>query len=227
MSARLKIKAKLKATAQQQGRVMFEPVPKLWPNSTIVCIASGPSLTQADVDYVRGKCDAVIVVNNCYQLAPWADALYACDYRWWNEHRGVMAFKGLKYSLQRQSGKWKGVKVLQNTGPDGLERKPNGLKTGRNSGYQAMNLAFHLGAKRIVLLGYDMQYTHGKSHWHGDHPWGGKPPVQSFRGMFRGIVGPLAKEGVSVVNCTRETSLDCFPLMALEEALPAQVEAVA
>lgn len=200
---------------------VFEPVPKLWPGETFVCIASGPSLTQEDVDYVRGKA-RVIVVNDNYKLAPWADVLYACDYRWWDHHKGVASFKGLKYALQKPAAKWRGVTVLQNTGPDGLERKPNGLKTGRNSGYQALNLAFHLGAQRILLLGYDMQYTSGKRHWFGDHPWGGHPPVLSFRGMFRGIVQPLVeKEGVAVINCTRQTSLDCFPRMSLEQALPA------
>ena len=57
-------------------------VPRAWVDETAVCIASGPSLTQADVDYVRGKA-RVIVVNNGYLLAPWADVLYAADARWW------------------------------------------------------------------------------------------------------------------------------------------------
>ncbi|MGA4815964.1 hypothetical protein ACPA9J_15885 [Pseudomonas aeruginosa] len=33
-------------------------------------------------------------------------------------------------------------------------------------------MAIARGAKRIILLGYDMQKTNGQSHWHGDHPKG-------------------------------------------------------
>ena len=43
---------------------------------------------------------------------------------------------------------------------------------GQNSGYQAVGLAYHLKADRIILIGFDMQRTGGKSHWHGDHPRG-------------------------------------------------------
>ena len=214
-----------KAPKAPHRPVVYATVPRKWPDSTIVCIGGGPSLTQEDVEAVRGRVDAVIAINDAYRLAPWADVLYACDERWWTWHKGVKSFAGLKYSLQKSSLKWRGVQVLQNTGPIGLERKPNGLKTGKNSGYQAMNLAFHLGAKRILLLGYDMQVAIGKSHWFGSHPGGGPPPVQSFRGMFRQIVGPLEKEGVSVVNCSRETALDCFTRLPLTQALDLAVAA--
>src|SRR5262245_31665990 len=162
--------------------VVYATVPRLWPDSTIVCIGGGPSLTAEDVAFVQGKA-RVIAVNDAHRLAPWADVLYGCDSRWWDWNRGVPDFSGLKYSLQKASLKWRGVQVLQITGPFGLERKPNGLKTGRNGGYQAINLAFHLGAKRILLLGYDMQYSSSaKTHWFGNHPGGGPPPVQPFRG---------------------------------------------
>jgi hypothetical protein len=220
------MKVKTPKPAKPAVRI-FEDVPKLWPGGTVVCIAGGPSLTVEDVNYVRGKVDGVVGVNDAYRIAPWIDVLYACDAKWWDHHKGVRSFTGLKYSLQRQAAKWRGVSVLQNTGTDGLQMKPNGLKTGKNSGYQAINLAVHLGAKRILLLGYDMEIKHGsKSHWFGDHPWGNRPPVSSFRGMFRTLVAPLEKHGVTVINCSRSTSLDAFPCMALELALPA-VQAMA
>jgi hypothetical protein len=39
--------------------------------------------------------------------------------------------------------------------------------------------------------------------------------------MFRTLVAPLEKLGITVINCSRSTSLDAFPRMALELALPA------
>lgn len=196
-------------------------VPRLLPNGgTVVCLGGGPSLTEADVAYCRGKADLVIAINNAYQLAPWADVLYACDARFWTWHRGVKSFKGLKFSLQKAAAVWSAVGVLKRTGDYGLERKPHGLRTGRNSGYQAINVALHLGATRVLLLGYDMQLTGGRCHWHPPHPNNQPPPVQSFRGAFRMLAPQLAGYGLTVINCSRETALTCFPCQPLEQALP-------
>lgn len=200
---------------------VFATVPRLLPDGgTVVCIGGGPSLTPADVDYCRGKA-FVIAINDAYKLAPWADLLYACDARWWNWHRGVKEFKGLKFSLQKAAGSWKGVGVLKRTGDYGLERKPHAIRAGRNSGYQAINVAVHLGATRILLLGYDMQITPGKpTHWFGEHPNRQPPPVQSFRGAFRSLPPILAEFKLTIINCSRETSLNYFPKMPIEGALP-------
>ena len=51
----------------------------------IVIVASGPSLTQEQVDYCQDKAD-VMVINDNYKLAPWANWLYACDLDWWKLH---------------------------------------------------------------------------------------------------------------------------------------------
>ena len=200
---------------------MYASVPRLWPESTIVCVGGGPSLTLEDVATVQGKALHVIAINDAYRLAPWADVLYAADAKWWRHHAGAPSFRGgLKYTLQAEARRWPGVQVLRNTGQEGLERDPRGLKTGRNGGYQAINLAVHLGARRVLLLGYDMRSGgRGKSHWFGDHPWGGESPYVTFRRMFGTIVEPLKAAGVEVINCSRETALDVFPRMALADAL--------
>jgi hypothetical protein len=200
----------------QSSRPSVASVPKLWPGETFVCIGSGPSLTREDVDYCRGKA-RVIVVNNGYQLAPWADVLYACDTAWWRVHHGVPDFQGLKYSLSV----WPGVQTLRNTGPCGLDLDPTGLRTGRNSGYQAINLAVHLGARRILLLGYDMHPgPKGQQHWHPDHPQKTTSPYAAFRMCFTTIVKPLADLGIEMVNCSRATALESWPRLPIEQALP-------
>lgn len=198
----------------------YGKVEKLWPGETVVCIASGPSLTKQDVDFVRGKA-RVIAINTSYQLAPWADCLWACDSRWWQWHQGAKDFKGLKFALTKASAAW-GVTVLKNTGTNGLETNPQGLKNGRNGGYQAIGLAVHLGAKRIVLLGYDMQKgPKGEQHWHPDHPNKMGPDYRKWLGLFETLVQPLAKRGIEIVNCTRSTQLDCFPKASLESVFGA------
>jgi hypothetical protein len=204
--------------------VILGSVPRLWPGATIVCIASGPSLIPEDVEYCRGKA-RVIVVKDGIRLAPWADVLYACGAdtgRWWPLNGPKLAdYPGLRFTLDPKAAPW--ATVLKNTGFSGLESQPNGLRTGKNSGYQAINLAVHLGAARIVLLGYDMQQgPKGEQRWFGSHPWqtrGWAELGHAMVPMFDTLVEPLANAGITVVNATRRTALDCFPKVPLVRAL--------
>lgn len=222
------LKPRKKAKKPPAQAFHYRPVPKLWPGSTIACIGAGPSLTKEQCDYVRDKA-RIIAINTSIELAPFADVLWACDYRWWRwahtdkkRYRNFQTFTGLKFALTRESAKYPGVHVLQNTGSNGLELQPHGLRNGRNGGYQAINLAYHLGAKRILLLGYDMQRKHGKEHWHGDHPNVTHSPYVSFRQSFTTLIEPLRELGIEVINCTPDSALPCFPYRPLAEALPAE-----
>lgn len=193
-------------------------VPKMWDGDTVVIMGSGPSLTRSDVEYVRGKAKT-IVINTTYELAPWADVLYACDGRWWRWRKGAPEFAGMKYSIDAQATCY-GVTVLKSSGVEGLELRPHAIRTGRNSGYQAIGLAVHFGAKRIVLLGYDMSPgPNGEQHHHADHPNRSRSPYAKFIAAFDSIVQPLMDIGVQVVNCTRRTALACFPCLPLEDVL--------
>lgn len=206
-------------------------VPRSWPGSTVVVIATGPSLTQDDVEYCRGKA-RVIAINNAYQLAPWADCLFGTDARWWDWHKGVPEFIGPKWSLDHSAwgpfrAKYPEIMRLRNTGPTGLEHAPTGLKNGRNSGYAAINLAVHYGAEKIVMLGYDLQAKGGRSHFFGDHPNKSRSPYPMFREKFVTLIKPLAKRGVEVVNCSRNSVLECFPKADLRATLKTQDEVAA
>ncbi len=209
--------------------------PQLSQGGTVVCLATGPSLTQTDCEYVRSKA-VVIAINDAHRLAPWADVLYSSDRKWWPHHKGVPTFHGLKFGIGSAPGKrnpFSGlpdVQVLTNTGYTGLELARHGLKNGRNSGYAAINLAVHLGAQRIVLLGYNMSSAGGRVHFFGRHPAPLSNPdslFPSFRRAFQALVEPLKALGVEVWNCTDQTSLTAFPCAPLRQVLPASMERVA
>lgn len=95
------------------------------------------------------------------------------------------------------------------------------IALGRNSGYQAINLAFHFGASTIALVGYDMQHTGGVTHWHGDHPAGMRnaSTVKNWLSGFDALAADLRDEGLDVVNCTIETALTCFPRADLRDVI--------
>lgn len=201
-------------------------VPRLCTTGTVVCLATGPSLTPEDVDYVRGKA-TVIAVNDAWKLAPWADVLYSSDLRWFPYYHWVPSFAGLKVTLDALENIPPDVVVLKHMPEDGVSYDPTGLRTGaysgsRNSGAAAINLAVHLGARRIVLLGYDMAPTpDGQVHFFGHHPWTHQrsSKYQEFRRLIGTMVAPLAASGIAVVNCSRSTALECFPRQPLREVL--------
>lgn len=205
-----------------------EPVPRLCEGGTVACFATGPSLTAADVNYCRGRCDAAIAINDAWRLAPWADALVASDGRWWQFYKGVPEFAGRKYCLEG-SAHHLGVSVLLMTGQTGIETKPTAVRSGMNSGAAAINVAVHFGARRIVLLGYDMApQDDGKRrrmHFFGDHPAALQrtPPFEVFLRAFDAMRAPLKALGVEVLNASRQTKLKAFPRVALEDAFPAGV----
>lgn len=200
------------------------PVPALWPGDTFVCIGSGPSLTQSDVDACRGRAP-VIAIKDVIRLAPWADVLYgagddALGDTWWKRHGPSLTFPGLRYCMDPRARAW--ASVLKMDGERGLTDKRDSLTTGGHSGYQAINLAVHLGATRIVLLGYDLQSRGGVQHFFGEHQHGApgrKLPFDLFQFHFPSMVPALAARGVTVVNASRETALTIFPRVSLEEAL--------
>ena len=112
------------------------------------------------------------------------------------------------------------LRNADNGRPEGLSTEPTGLITGRNSGYQAINIAVLAGARRILLLGYDMRFIDGRQHWFGNHPI--KNHEAEFTGYakrFRTMVEPLEKLGVEVVNCSPGSAIDAFPRAELSEAL--------
>jgi len=196
-------------------------VPRLWPGETVVCLGTGPSLTRADVEACQGRAK-VIAIKHAIAWAPWADAIYSCGQdsgQWWQRTGpSLVDYSGLRYTLDPAAAPW--AQVLKNTGFLGLESDPSGLRTGKNSGYQAINLAAHLGAARIVLLGYDMQpNAKDQDHFFGQHWHKSRVPFRAFVELFASLVAPLEALGIRILNASRATALTCFPRVTLQEAL--------
>lgn len=179
-------------------------------------------MSQEVVDKVRGA-GRVIVVNDQYKLAPWADALYACDGKWWKVHTEALKFQGWKVclSVEKRSCEYDEVYSLICSGHEGFDDRPTHIRSCKNSGYQAMHLAAHFGVRRIVLLGFDMRKVRGDDHWFGDHPTPLKcPPPYS---LFLKLISISAKEfknrEIEVLNCTPNSALRCFTQADLEKVI--------
>jgi hypothetical protein len=184
-----------------------------WKGRTVVCIASGPSLTAEDCEAVRRSGHPVIVVNTTFKLCPWADVLFGYDAKWWAEYHEEVkrVFKGRLISYA-QSVRHLGVETTWNA---------PWFHNFSNSGASAIGLAVAGGASKVLLLGYDCQKTGGKVHWHGDHPapLGNAKSMSRWPAHFQNVAIYANQQKVAVVNVSRETALKCFERQTLEQAL--------
>lgn len=206
-----------------------------WTGARVVIVASGPSLTEEQCALVRDWRSAnndgtrrVIVINSSHVLMkPYADIVYACDGSWWRARSNgdstnyeAVARSFSPHALWTQdvdaAAAFK-LNLIRSTAGPGLCRKPGLIHQGMNSGYQCLNLAYHTGARDVVLLGVD---CHGK-HWHADHPapLSNRLPHAQWIAKFGPLARDLAAEGMRVVNCSPGTALRAFPTALLEDAL--------
>ena len=134
-------------------------------------------------------------------------------------------FEGLKYTQDDCALVYPTVTYIKGVGEMGLSFDRSIIHQGGNGGYQALNLAVHFGAKRIILLGYDMKSgPEGQLHHHAKHPAGlnNPDPLINYPSWIHafGTLGPdLKRAGVEVINCTPGSALTCFPMANLEEVL--------
>lgn len=211
----------------------FSQVTCDWGGEPVAVIGGGPSLTQAQIDFIRGKA-RVIAINNAYLRAPWADVLYAPDGRWWRKHstdekfrHKFDAFAGQKCALDATNFDAPHRLLYQRDVIWSDDRAAVGRCEIGHAGYQALNIAALAGGDPIILLGYDAN-DKGPSNWHEDHPWPRANNVSAkHRRSFTLARPEIERRGIQVINCSPGSAIDAFPQMRLEDALAACAEPAA
>lgn len=229
----------------------------LFSGETIVCVASGPSLTQEIADKLKAQ--RIIVVNSSCMLTRWTDqhplqapVLYFTDSGWYEARKELVAnWPGLVVSMSRLAarelnapgmpvmcGRSRVLRIKGCGDPDAPPRvrvadgvlpkvpgfpKPGSpeIQQGRSSGHTAVSLAIAMGAKRVLLVGYDMQVVNGREHHHTEYK--GPRDLNIYHNEFqRGFNGwnEAAKaSGVEILNCTHGSAVTEFPFADLDEVL--------
>lgn len=176
--------------------------------NTFACVASGPSLTTVDCQRVNEAKIATIAVNNSFERVPFCTYIYAADCCWWEEYGKVITSAAPRWCGDEFTARRFGINWL-----------PSAIPGSFNSGQRAIELAIHLGASRVLLLGYDCSIRHG-THWHGNHALLSNPDkfsVARWQDEFSRL--RTVADGVEIINCSRFTRLTCFPRQSLETAL--------
>jgi len=202
-----------------------------WAGQYAAIVGGGASIKRSEVDALKGKV-RVVVINESWQLAPWADALYSCDEKWW-KLRFPKDFPGLKVTvdeiaprhfpvlkklklrpLPNQPGKYCQWLLMDEWGEVG---------SGQSGGFQALNWLAQLQVKGIALLGFDACIIDHKIHWHGSHGVELNNPGQStFVGWKRWLenAAPRLHElGIEVINCSMWSAVSGFQRIELKATL--------
>lgn len=207
------------------GARQSDPIPRKYLGEPAVLLASGPSLSKEQIEYIRpfhaaGKI-RVFGLNDTYKICDFIDVFYACDPKWWDCNMpSVVEYKCEdKWTQDKNKSKELGINWVNGSSGQGLCLYKNKIHFGSNSGFQLLNLAWHYGIRQFFLLGYNMDVPKGtQQHFFGRHP---KPLNQGNN--YRGFVQQYNKIQKDiknlVINCTEPTMLKCFRQMPLEQAL--------
>ena len=202
---------------------------------TVACIGTGPSLRREQISAARNKGFALVGCNFVWHDVPDLDVLWATNHDWWQSEWGseLESYPAQKWTVSREAADKFSLNWIAEKDAPGLSSDPRVIHHGHGSGYSMLNLAYLMGAARIVLLGYDLKYAPdydgrnrriGSSprHYFGEYAphlqhW---PSVCVKDGVHFDLVsryGEVAKQAaVEIINCTPASALKCFPSMDIE-----------
>lgn len=229
---------------------MWNP-PKIWRDGTVWILGGGTSLRyqaglsddmdeikliQGVNDYLQPKLRDrhVIGTNKAILLGEWVDIIYFGDNRFIREDWYLHHLRGRKGMVVTCShikpNEYPWIYCLERAGKQMVPIESRNGKIGwfGNTGASAINLAYLLGAKRIVLIGYDGKPSKRwiDNNWHKGYPAGQPTSEQSsqriygdFSKSFETIAKFLSKESVEVINVTPNTAIPYFKRGELEDEL--------
>ena len=190
----------------------------------VFIVAGGPSLKGFNWSRLNGK--DVIAINRSYEVIPNAKYIYFADWDFFEKHKeailnhGGQILTGYASNICRKRIEHPDVTEYTLTGADGFETKPNSIRHGRNGGYAAINVAYHLGYKRIYLLGYDMGRNGEETHWHNGHPRIDPPSIYTtMLNHYDTMDKALKNVDIEIFNLNPKSKLKVFPFLSVADAL--------
>ena len=226
-----------------------EPIKPLFKDETAILIATGPSVTNQVNEIRNAKADKhcrIITINNAYEIAPFADAHISCNDDWWRYYWPKSAvlrkMPCLKYTWYKDIADEYGIQYVKAIVKDGLSTDPRIIHINHGSGPMGINIALHLGIKKLLLIGHDMKFAKDydgqrkkagstNRHFFGEYPkklqhWPSVKVGKSKPGVMDGLIDAyntmvpqIPELGMEVINCTPNSALTSFPLSTLEKEL--------
>lgn len=234
---------------------MIWKIPKIWQDGTVWIIGGGPSIPKqfgvpqsvitrvlnnnlspgAYSKYLEPLHNRhVIGVNSAFLLGDWIDLVVFGDKTWYNDNSTrLLKFPGLKVGchghIDSNRGRMEGIKFMARDKQItwGISDKPGYIGWNGNTGAVAINIAIHAGAKRIILLGFDMKLDEdNKQHWHSLYKTANRKdfrrrslPFDRHMRAFGPINRMARQRGVEIINANPDSAIEEFKKIPLEELL--------
>ena len=185
----------------------------------IVIIGGGPSVKETNLNLIKDK--FVIGTNAAFYLGDWVDICFFIDCRFHRENeKALKSFPNRIVTTCEILQNKKEIEVYGKCEHCSICEHKNKLaqpEKGKNTGATAINLAIRLGAKRIVLIGYDMKVIKGKHNYHTYHKHRPKDGIyDKFLPHFKRISENLPKD-IEIINATPNSALPYFKKQKLED----------
>jgi hypothetical protein len=186
-----------------------------WKNQQCFIIGGGASICSQDMGLLKGQ--KIIVINTSYEAVPWADFLVFSDSRWWDHnYKKLKEFKGkVICTSSAVSGP---LYKMHRKSPPGLASDIGTLAVKFTTLSAAINLAVHLGAIRLILLGIDGKSVSGKTHHHSPHPWKQMAGCWDQQRIdLVKITEELRELNIECVNASPDSAWDLWPKVRYED----------
>ena len=207
------------------------------PEDVIQQVISGAASPSAYSPYMKDihSCH-VIAVNMAYKIGDWIDMVIFGDQGYFLKEKNNLAdFPGIKVSVTPAARDIPWVRYIprDTSHPKGITTNSKAISWNLNTGAAAINLAAHLGAKRIILLGFDMKLGKGNmQHWHNLYQKGPviekdirrmkKLPFDRHLSCFPAIAADAKKLGITILNASPDSAITAFPKVTVKEILQAK-----
>lgn len=207
---------------------MINPIYK---GETAVIIGTGPSLTY---DQIRKTAHLKrFGANRAFEFG--LDVLHGCNWQFWDHYwPQIKDLPCDKWTTRPElEGKYPGLEYIEEVWIDGLSTDPTKISAHHGTGPQLINIAYHYGITKMILIGWDMRFP-GKvnrttykqpRHYFGEDALTAKHwPMTGPEGELDGLIMEMntikpENYGIEIINCTPGSAMHCFPMMDLENAL--------
>lgn len=192
----------------------------------VYIIGGGPSLKTFDFSLLDNK--ITIALNTAYKSLKHPTAIYWADQDWVARHlEHVSKINCFKFTskincdayITQNISSFANSIVLRKEKDYGFSIDLNNV-SGNNSGAQALNLVANMKPYRIILLGYDMRFKDGHSHFHEGYEINNCTVYKELFIPSINIMAPIIqKMGIEVINCSAISELTCFKKDNIEKYL--------